>query len=168
MKKVSSKDLNEIDIVTIWKPRYSNLWKFYCPVCKSDRRVPYRAKPGGFKQISQVFLTTAFLTLLTWPWFEWKGIVAIVPIWTVFEVYYRLSVRSALVCPHCGFDPYLYMVDVQKARSEMDVFWRKKFEEKGIPFPGKNGVNTVPSKVAPVKAATPVPSVSAPGKPAKS
>ena len=53
-----------------------------------------------------------------------------------FEGYYRSRVRIALSCPHCGFDPYLYLTDVKRARQEIEAYWRKKFAEKGIPYPG--------------------------------
>ena len=48
---------------------------------------------------------------------------------------YRAKVRAALRCERCGFDPFLYLVDVKRARLEIENHWRKKFEEKGIPYP---------------------------------
>ena len=40
-----------------------------------------------------------------------------------------------LACPHCGFDPYLYLADVKLARQEIEEHWKRKFAEHGIPFP---------------------------------
>jgi hypothetical protein len=40
-----------------------------------------------------------------------------------------------LACNHCGFDPYLYLIDVPRAREVVENHWRKKFAEKGIPYP---------------------------------
>jgi hypothetical protein len=82
-------------------------------------------------------LTAAFFTLVTWQWFTWKGVVSFVPLWVIFEAVYRARVRVAMRCPHCGFDPYLYLVDVNRARTEIESHWRKKFAEKGIPYPEK-------------------------------
>jgi hypothetical protein len=73
--------------------------------------------------------------LATWRWFEWKGIVSFLPFWLVFEVFYRARVRAALSCDQCGFDPILYLVDVKRARREIEEHWKKKFAEKGIPYP---------------------------------
>jgi hypothetical protein len=84
----------------------------------------------------QVGLTAIFFMLVAWPIFNWKGIVSFLPIWLVFETVYRMKTRSALLCPHCGFDPILYLSDAPKARAEITAHWRKKFAEKGIPFPG--------------------------------
>ncbi len=126
---------------TFWQDRYSNLWCFLCPLCKGPRRVPFRPRPGGFKQVSQVVLTALFFTVVTWSFFGWKGIISIVPFWTIFESVYRWRTRVALACPQCGFDPYLFLLDVKVAGKEVDAHWRKKFADKGVPYPEK----TLPS-----------------------
>ncbi|MFL5812764.1 MAG: hypothetical protein ACJ763_04250 [Bdellovibrionia bacterium] len=79
--------------------------------------------------------------LATWSWFEWKGIVSFFPLWSVFEVIYRARVRAALACDRCGFDPYLYLIDVPRAREVVENHWRKKFADKGIPYPSKPSLN---------------------------
>lgn len=111
-------------------------WDFFCPKCRIERRVPLRSRPGGV-HVFQVLLTSLFLTLILWPVLDWKGILSFVPLWTVFEVVYRLRIRMAMPCSNCGFDPYLYLTDVKRARKEIEAFWRAKFAEKGIPFPEK-------------------------------
>jgi hypothetical protein len=121
---------------SIWKKANRDSWAFFCPNCRAARKMPFRSRPGGIKQISQVLLTALVFTLATWPIFEWKGILCFVPFWAVFEVYYRYRMRGVLACPHCGFDPYLYLNDVQSARNEIESHWRKKFAERGIPYPG--------------------------------
>ncbi len=124
---------------TFWKGKSKDLWEFFCPFCKLKRRLPYRPQPGGFRQISQVVLTTALVTLASWPWFDWKGVVSFVPLWGVFEIIYRSRLRTALVCQNCGFDPYLYLTDVKKARTELEKTVRARYAEKGVPFPVKPG-----------------------------
>jgi hypothetical protein len=119
-----------------WKEKGSKPYAFICPLCTSQRKIPYQPKPT-VRHYVQIGLTAACLTLACWPLFGWKGMVSFVPIWTLFEVLYRGRVRGALHCPHCGFDPYLYMTDVRRARAEVEDHWRKKFAEKGIPYPEK-------------------------------
>ena len=119
---------------TLWQENRGDIWSFYCPQCKIPRRVPYRPRPG-LKHYAQIGLTALVFTLLTWNWFSWKGIVAFIPIWTVFEAIYRSRVRAALSCENCGFDPILYLVDTKRARREIESHWQKKFEERGIPYP---------------------------------
>lgn len=92
---------------------------------------------GGMKHFFQIGLLSAVFTLAAWPIFEWKGLVAFVPFWAFFEVVYRIRLRAVLTCPHCGFDPVLYMRDVKAARAEIEKFWRAKFAEKGMPWPGE-------------------------------
>ncbi len=126
-----------------WRGRSSQPYAFICPLCTSQRKIPYQPKPT-LRHYVQIALTAACVTLATWPFFGLKGFVCFVPIWTVFEVLYRGRVRGAMLCPHCGFDPYLYLVDVPRARTEIDQHWRRKFAEKGIPFPEKPADPTPP------------------------
>lgn len=129
---------DDLKIKSFWKEKRTDLWSFYCPLCTSPRKVSYRPQPGGAWQVAQVASTAVFFTLVCWSYFSWKGLISFFPFWTLFEIIYRARVRAALNCPHCGFDPYLYLTDVPKARQEVENHWRKKFAEKGIPFPEKN------------------------------
>jgi hypothetical protein len=106
---------------SFWQDRNGDLWKFYCPHCRAPRAIPYRPQPGGWRHYSQVGLTAAVFTLAAWPWFGLKGIVAFVPLWMAFEFFYRTRVRAALVCDRCGFDPFLYLTDVKKARQQVEA-----------------------------------------------
>ncbi|OFZ83113.1 MAG: hypothetical protein A3K03_10110 [Bdellovibrionales bacterium RIFOXYD1_FULL_44_7] len=121
-----------------WKERHPNVWAFFCPFCRAERRLPYNPRPGRLKHYIQVGLTAIVFTCVTWKWFQFKGLVSFLPFWAIFEIFYRTRVRVALSCPHCGFDPYLYLSDVKKAREEIENYWRKKFVEKGIPYPEKD------------------------------
>jgi hypothetical protein len=119
-----------------WKEKGTKPYSFICPLCTSQRKIPYQPRPTP-RHYVQIGLTAACLMLLTWPIFGWKGFVSFIPLWTVFEILYRGKVRGALSCPQCGFDAYLYMVDVKRARTEVESHWRKKFADKGIPYPEK-------------------------------
>ena len=128
----------EIPDKSIWRERPKKIWSFYCPLCKSARKVPFSARPGNLRHILQMLVATAFFTLAGWNWFDWKGIVVALPLWIGFEIFYRTRVRASVSCPYCGFDPFLYMVDVKRARQEVEKHWRQKFAERGIAFPEKN------------------------------
>ncbi len=110
-------------------------WSYYCPQCKTERRITLQPRPT-FKHVLQVFLTAIIFMFACWSWFEWKGILAFFPIWIVFEISYRAIIRTKLYCELCGFDPYLYLIDVPKARKEVENFWRKKYADQGVAFPG--------------------------------
>ena len=121
---------------SFWRDRATKAWSFICPHCSTPRKIPYQPRPTPMHYV-QIGLTAAFFTLLTWHWFSWKGMVSFIPLWTAFEAIYRGKVRAAMYCSNCGFDPYLYLVDVKRARTQIETHWRGKFAEKGIPYPEK-------------------------------
>lgn len=140
---------------TIWKKIERAGFKFYCVGCNRERRIHPPAKIGSPRFFSQILLTTMFLGLVTWPWLGFKGFVFfVIPVGVVFEFFYRMKMRGLLVCPDCEFDPILYLVDRKKAAHQVEQVWRKKFEQKGVPYPDKN-----PKKpeVPPPPVATPEP-----------
>lgn len=110
-------------------------FKFYCVGCHRERLISVPAKAGSVQFYIHALLSTGFLMLITWPFFNWKGIVWALPVLLALEFFYRLKMRSILVCPDCQFDPILYMVNRDKAVHQVDEAWRKKFEIHGIPYP---------------------------------
>ncbi len=119
---------------SIWKNQNRQIWSFICPLCKSPRRLRYGPRPRGLHYF-QVFFASGIVSLLFWPWTHWKGLVSFIPIWMIFETVYRWRVRGGVVCSQCGFDPILFMVNEKWAKTEIEKHWRKKFAEKGIPYP---------------------------------
>ena len=125
-------------VKTVWKKIEAQNFKFYCVGCHKERRIAAPSMAGSPQFFLHIALATIFFSLLTWPLLHWKGLmVLLIPVAIVFETIYRLKMRSALICPECTFDPILYLVDREKAVRQVDQAWRKKFEEKGIPYPEK-------------------------------
>ncbi|MCM2324349.1 MAG: hypothetical protein NDJ90_13915 [Oligoflexia bacterium] len=156
--------MDALNLKSIWKAKGDRGWSFYCPLCRATRKIACQPKPTH-RHYLQVGLTSLVVMLALWPWISWKGIVSFLPLWIGFELVYRSRVRVALNCPHCGFDPYLYLVDARKAREEIEAHWRKKFAEKGVPFPEKDRPAAVRAKAgapAPVAMAPTAESPSAP------
>jgi hypothetical protein len=107
-------------------------------MCTAPRRIGMNPKPGQPIHFAQVGITALLIAIAAahfYPWIGWKGLVSFVPLWIGFETIYRGRVRAQVTCGKCGFDPVLYLVDVEKARSAIQDHWRKRFAEKGIPFP---------------------------------
>jgi hypothetical protein len=123
------------DLRSLWRERHGKVWTFYCPQCRAARRADTHPDPARFENFARVGLSALVFMICTWNWFAWKGVFSFFPIWAVFEIVHRSRVRGMLACPHCGFDPYLYLVDVKLARSEIEAHWKRKFAEHGIPFP---------------------------------
>lgn len=142
-----SDSLDKVLRKSVWKQRSSEGWSFFCPLCRATRKVAMHTHPRPIHYF-QVLLTSLVFTLATWNWFSFKGLVSFVPLWILFETVFRTRVRAALNCPDCGFDPYLYLVDIKRARDEIENHWRKKFAEKGIPYPEKQKPGSAPDSDA--------------------
>ncbi len=126
-------------VIRQWMKQIENQgFKFFCVSCRRERRQTPPPKAGSPAFFLQVVLATLFFTLLFWPLMGAKGFLAfLIPMGAVLEAVYRLKMRSAMVCPDCKFDPILYLVDRPKALLQVEDAWRKKFTQKGIPFPEK-------------------------------
>ncbi|MBC7692776.1 MAG: hypothetical protein H7222_13525 [Methylotenera sp.] len=122
---------------SLWKNRYRYRFSFYCPLCRIPRRIGQSPRPL-FSHFVQIGVTSAFITMLSWNWYGPKGMVTFLPLWILFETIYRARMRAALKCNSCGFDPNLYLVDVQKAKAGVEKYWKVKFVEKGISHPKYN------------------------------
>lgn len=110
-------------------------YRFYCAQCRSERHLDFSPHPHTLKRYFQVGLTAGVFAWATSPFFGWKGIVSFLPFWVIFEIYFRIRVRAVMACPNCGFDPYLYMTDLEQTRAAMERHWRAKYEAAGVPFP---------------------------------
>ena len=132
----AQKDLIEkITRRTLWESPSHKVFSFFCPQCRSQRRIPLKPHPVSFLNVFRVLVSTVLFTILFFKFFAFKGLFVFFPLWISFEVLYRMRVRSLMACPGCGFDPYLYVQDPQNARKGIEQFWREKFKEKGIPYP---------------------------------
>ncbi len=112
---------------------------FFCPQCRAPRKLPFRPKPESWSSFLRVGAFTAAMVLIFWHWMGAKGVVCALPAWAAYEVFYRTRCRAYLTCGHCGFNPYLYLIDAKQARAGMEAHFRRLFEEKGLPYPTKPG-----------------------------
>ena len=104
-------------------------WEFYCPVCKSQRRTLFWPSPRPRHYLSLVVFISVLVFLL-WNWYGLKTLFIGFPIWGGFEFVYRARARQSLICPNCGFDPYLYKHDVKLARQKIEDFFKNKNQSK--------------------------------------
>jgi hypothetical protein len=123
---------------------------FFCPLCKYHQSTNTIQKVG-LKHHAQIAIFTAALTGLCWPVFGFAGAFLYFVIWAAFEFGYRLRKRQALICESCGFDPFLYKQDVQRARAALKKHWEHRIETENL-FAGKKlrnyqtkGVNSPPN-----------------------
>lgn len=132
---MSGQNLN-VSAKSLWKKIEKQGFKFYCVGCNRERRQTHPARIGSPKFFGQILITTAFFTTLAYPWLHWKGFFAfVIPVGLVMEGLFRMKMRAALVCPDCGFDPILYIVNRDQAVRQVEETWRKKFAETGNVYP---------------------------------
>lgn len=111
-----------------WSSR-SDIFQFFCPFCKVERRLNWHPNPWRIKNFLRVCIATAFVTLLLWPLFHWRGLVTLFPLMAIFETVYRIRLRTLLSCPSCGFDAYLFLQNAQEAKTHMKEFWDQKVKK---------------------------------------
>ena len=131
-------DLNsplELNAASIWQETRKRAYSFFCPLCTSPRHARMIPNPYRAILIFRVLLTAGFLALIASPWLAWKGVVVVFPLWVGFEMIYRMKARQDIECPHCGFDPYLYLSDREQANVRVKEHFRRRYEEAGVPLP---------------------------------
>lgn len=125
---------------------------FFCPLCHHHQSTN-TIRRVSWKNAAQLALLTATATFVGWPVFGEKGVAMLFPFWAGFEFFYRLRKRQALICESCGFDPFLYKQDVQKARAKLRQHWEKRIANENL-FAGKKLKNYQTSSVGLAAAAS--------------
>jgi hypothetical protein len=115
---------------TLWREK--TFYEFLCPLCRTERRISLKPNPWSAKNVARVGIATALLMLLSWNWLGGWGVFFFVPVWTLYETFYRLNVRKMLTCESCGLDPILYLADVKRARAGVEKHFegKRKAQEK--------------------------------------
>ena len=120
---------------TIWREDAHDYYRFYCPHCGVERRVALSPSPRP-RHYAQIGLLTLVVMLVAWKWWEFKGVIVFLPLWITFESMYRLRARAQMACNQCGFDPYLFLADSDRAKEAIREFWKKKIPEAPAPLDG--------------------------------
>ncbi|MBX7231894.1 MAG: hypothetical protein K1X29_07385 [Bdellovibrionales bacterium] len=101
----------------------------FCAFCGSTRKVLRRRQPLGIHFFGSAILT-AIITLLVWEELHPKGLVLWGIIFSLLETSNLWLWRIGIICPHCGFDPILYLKNPQQAAKRVrNLFDRKKQKE---------------------------------------
>ena len=104
---------------------------FFCPLCKHHQSTSTVQKVT-WKHHAQLAVFTSAVTYLLWPIFQEKSLSFYLIYWGAFEFIYRIRKREALICESCGFDPFLYMQDVDKARKALKKHWETRIEKENL------------------------------------
>jgi hypothetical protein len=133
-KQVKITPLQSKGWMTFLKPRR---YDYFCLLCRVRSVAPVHPQLNQPLNFFRVLLTSVVFTMLSWNWLGFVGLFSIVPFWIVFELVYRIRLRTGFECKVCGFDPYLYLHDIQKAKAQVDARLRQTYALKGVPYPEK-------------------------------
>lgn len=104
---------------------------FFCPLCKDHQSTKIPEKITWQHHLGLAVCTIVF-TALAWPLFAMKGLFFFFLFWALFEFGLRMRKRDALICRACGFDPFLYKVDVRLARNALQKHWQGRIEKENL------------------------------------
>lgn len=97
----------------------------FCAFCKSPRRI-YKQKRVGVLNIFASALGATIFMYLIFREFDPRVLLMFVVFLAISEVFVQLRWRIAMTCKHCGFDPVLYLKDVDAAVAKV----QKRLEER--------------------------------------
>ncbi len=123
---------------SLWQQRLPGSWSFYCPLCGQKKHLKSHPRLNSWRLALQVSLTAlvfAGACSLFMGAAGWRAGVIFFPLWTGVEIWHRLNTRKKVTCLQCGFDPYLYLIQEQLAKKEVEAYWRQKFASKNRPYP---------------------------------
>jgi hypothetical protein len=103
----------------------------YCAFCRNPRRV-YRKRSIGFVEIIQSFGLGAALTFLMWQRIDTRGLVIGLVILMFSEIAIQIRARLDAVCPHCGFDPILYVKNKQRAAEKVKLVLQQRQQDPDV------------------------------------
>ncbi|MFA5583193.1 MAG: hypothetical protein WDA09_03180 [Bacteriovoracaceae bacterium] len=98
--------------------------EYFCACCRSPRKLRYQRNLKA-SHFVQIFILSAFVSMILFPWFGASSFFSTIFIWGLFEGTYKSLYRRDLVCPYCGFDPKWYKKDVKFARQKIEDFLKQ-------------------------------------------
>ena len=80
----------------------------YCAFCKTPRRI-FNKKMLSFSNYFQAFGLAAVTSYLFWQELDPRGLIIAIFFLILIEITHLVRSWVAVSCPHCGFDPALYI-----------------------------------------------------------
>ncbi len=80
----------------------------YCALCRNERRIFRKRRLGAWDIVVNAF-ASFLLMMLIWQAFDARVFVFFVLGLALSEGVIQIRWRLSVVCPHCGFDPALYV-----------------------------------------------------------
>ncbi len=97
----------------------------YCAFCRSSRRV-YSNRGVTLGHLVGGLIWAVIFTYGYFRELDFRGVFIFLVILAVSEIFLRIRWRLQIVCPHCGFDPVLYLKDPEMAATRVRVFLEER------------------------------------------
>lgn len=101
---------------------------FYCAFCRSPR--PRLAAKGiRWNFIVAALLLSVFVSFVIWEALDPRSFVIFVLVVMVLEFAGQIHWKLQVICPHCGFDPVLYLKNRGLAAERVKDFLEKRKQD---------------------------------------
>ena len=101
--------------------------KVFCAFCRLSRRV-YGQKHLSWPNVLLSLLAAALLMFVIWHEFDPRVMVIFVVCLAIAEIFVQIRWRLSVVCPHCGFDPVIYVRDPSAACEKVKYVLKNRKE----------------------------------------
>lgn len=112
----------------IFQNAFAKRVQTFCAFCRVPRKV-YKKRRIGLGDIIACAMAAALATALYFQGLDAKGIFFFVGFLFVSETFIQLRWRLGVVCPHCGFDPVVYVKDPGKAAERVKAHLDKRQDD---------------------------------------
>ncbi len=92
----------------------------YCAFCRNPRTI-YRKSGSSGVNVLQAGGVSLLCTFLFWEKLDPRALLIFVVCLMILEVVIHFRTRSEIACPHCGFDPVLYLKNKDAACAKVKV-----------------------------------------------
>lgn len=89
--------------------------------------------------------------LVLWSAFDARVIVIFVAYLSVAEIFVHVRRRLSMACPHCGFDPVIYLRDPREAARRVKLTLEERQERPEFLLSSKNPLKNLPRRPRPDK-----------------
>ena len=119
--------------------------KIYCAFCRQERHI-YNKKHVSWTNVFLSLLVTLFFDLALIGPGSPKSILIFVLVLFIAEFFIQVRWRMALPCPHCHFDPVLYLHSKEKAMLMVKQRLDLVRDQENMLFSAKNPLIYLPRK----------------------
>lgn len=126
----------------------------YCAFCKIPRS-HYAHRHIGWMNVLLAAVTALLAMYIAYGSFNPKVMVIFVVFLVAAELFTQIRWRLSTTCPHCGFDPVLYLRDHRLARDKVIARLKKRKASADYLLSAKDPLAKLPKRKAPLLPETP-------------